>query len=153
MFISEEASDLNISNSLLIVDTTEQSYSTWKIPEPQNGVRARSEATMVWLPVGAKGMLVIIGGMLEPTGLMNLGTAWDDDTHEQGNNFTKEISLYDVASERWFTQNLRPGSSEPGPLARACAVVATDRRDESRVHREFPRLSLAREVANSCNYC
>lgn len=68
----------------------------------------------------------MIGGVLEPTDIFNRGRAWKNDTLEVGNNFTSVFSVYDIASDRWFTQQKLAASAEPlTHLAQFCTGVAS----------------------------
>lgn len=128
--------ELEQSSSLIIVNTTSQSDSFWTIPALPNGIRSRTRAMVNWIPVGSQGMLVVVGGALNPIDLMNSFQPWDNNTMEQGNNFTQEILLYDIASTRWFVQDIKEGSSFPTRLTQACSVVAT-RFDDTYTHRKL----------------
>lgn len=136
--ISYQDLDTELSNTLLIVDTSVQNSAEWTIPALPGNIRTRAEAGLVWIPAGEQGMLVVIGGALKPTDALNNNSAsWNDPSIEESNNFTKEISLYDVKNGAWFTQDVQAEGGFPDHrLAQFCAVVATNF-NESNTHRKL----------------
>ncbi|KPI42067.1 uncharacterized protein AB675_5666 [Cyphellophora attinorum] len=123
--VDDGIDNLTLSDGLVIVDTTEQTVSHWTIPALGVGIQSRAEATLAWIPAGEQGMLVAVGGVLNPSDIFSPYGPWTNDSMEQGNNFTKEIHLFDVASSTWFRQAIADGSPCPPRLARACGVVST----------------------------
>lgn len=122
-------------NSLLKVDTSVYEASAWyNISLPDN-VKARAEASLTWVPTGPKGILVVIGGVPNPVDVTspsvfgctpvgnNATTQITQTNNVQGSSFMGNVSIYDVASGRWYVQAT---SGTPPPVsAQACAVVAS----------------------------
>jgi hypothetical protein len=128
------------SNYLLRVNTSEQGTAYWD-PEglpTDPPIRTRAEGGLVWIPAGDMGMLVAIGGTYNGTYLYN--TTYKKENPEVSNNFTHEISLYDIANRRWYIQNIDANSWSPGTLVSFCAIVATEGEGMNR-HRESTQSS------------
>lgn len=132
-----------LSNTLLVVNTKDQGFGQWAVPGLPFNVRTRAQASLAWIPAGDQGMLVAIGGSLEPTDIFNFFLPWDNSS-KADNNFTEEASIYDIANERWFTQAIETDDSRgwPKTLASSCVVVAShfdksETLDKSNTHRKF----------------
>jgi hypothetical protein len=140
--IDDGIDNLTLSDGLVIVDTTEQTVSHWTIPALGAGIQSRAEATLSWIPAGEQGMLVAVGGVLNPSDIFSPYGPWTNDSMEQGNNFTKEIHMFDVASSTWFRQPIADGSPSPPRLARACGVVGShfNKTHKADSHRKLIRL-------------
>lgn len=54
------------SKSFITLDTSSQLSETWKNDTLPKDVKARSNAEVVWVPVGKQGILVVIGGVTYP---------------------------------------------------------------------------------------
>lgn len=127
-------SDVELSDYLLTVDTSEQGAAKWDPTGLPPNIRTRAEAGLAWIPAGEKGMLIAIGGALSPTD-SNYYTPGNDSSVEAGNNFTEEISIYDISHNRWFTQNVQDTTTgHPPRMAQFCVVVASNFND-SQTHR------------------
>ncbi|ETN46419.1 uncharacterized protein HMPREF1541_00603 [Cyphellophora europaea CBS 101466] len=115
-----------VSRTLITVDTAEQKNADWQYIDPTSDtILTRAHARMVWIPVGEQGLLIVVGGVLAPTDVLNNNIAWPNDTMEVGNNFTQEFAVYDIASRTWFSQPLKSNSFYPDiNLAQFCTVVA-----------------------------
>lgn len=55
-----------ISNYLITVNMTTQGSETWSNKTLQSPVKGRASPELVWVPVGAKGILVALGGVVFP---------------------------------------------------------------------------------------
>jgi hypothetical protein len=55
-----------ISNYLVTVDMALQNFETWTNKSLPNPVKGRASPELVWVPVGAKGILVALGGVVFP---------------------------------------------------------------------------------------
>ncbi|KAL7787506.1 hypothetical protein V8C37DRAFT_263037 [Trichoderma ceciliae] len=112
-----------ISNSLITVNMTEQGFETWSNKTLTGQAKGRASSALVWVPVGAKGILVALGGVVFPE--------YANATHQSQNakasesqspDFMRVIDVYDVAGDKWYTQ---PTVDGPSTRARGCAVAAT----------------------------
>ncbi|KOS23271.1 RING finger protein B [Escovopsis weberi] len=123
-----DATASNASNTLIAVDMGTQNFPKWSNKTLPSEIRARSNAAVVWVPVGGQGILVVIGGTTFPD--------WADVSRKSYNEsqskildaaFMQTIDIYDVESDTWYQQSTNNGGhSRPTPSARSrgCAVVA-----------------------------
>lgn len=111
-----------VAKTLIALDMAEQQNESWKNDTLPSTIPGRAGAELVWVPVGSKGILVALGGVLYPE--------WDNFLRASRNNtgsrenspeFMSTIDIYDVASGQWYRQ---PTVDGPGQLSRGCAVVA-----------------------------
>lgn len=112
----------NVSNTFITLDMSTQQQETWVNVTLPPSVAARANPELVWVPVGAKGLLVALGGVVFPE--------FTSSSHQSSNAaaseaespaFMTNIDVYDVAGNEWYQQ---PTSGGPGQLTRGCAVVA-----------------------------
>lgn len=76
----------------------------------------------MWLPVSSQGVLVAIGGVVDPP---ELAYGMHDSAEQNaGNdvdpNFMTTLPVYDIASQVWFPQEA--SGDIPGPLTDFCAI-------------------------------
>ncbi|KAG5981128.1 hypothetical protein E4U55_003264 [Claviceps digitariae] len=111
-----------ISDTLIGLDMSIQLDEKWSNTTLPDKIRGRSNAEVVWVPVGKHGILVVLGGVVYPE--------WATNGHKSANEtasqlespeFMRVIDIYDVASKEWYQQ---PTQGGPGARARGCAVVA-----------------------------
>lgn len=57
---------INISNTLITLDMTTQNEQSWSNVTLPDNIPGRANPELVWVPVGAKGILVAIGGVIYP---------------------------------------------------------------------------------------
>jgi hypothetical protein len=112
----------NVSNTFITLDMSTQQQETWVNVTLPPSIAARANPELVWVPVGAKGLLVALGGVVFPE--------FTSSSHQSSNAaaseaespaFMTNIDVYDVAGNEWYQQ---PTSGGPGQLTRGCAVVA-----------------------------
>ncbi|KAL1887572.1 hypothetical protein Sste5346_010125 [Sporothrix stenoceras] len=116
---------INVSNTLITVDMATQNQETWTNVTLPPTVSGRANPELVWVPVGAQGILVAIGGVVDPqwvsiSGISENAAASAADSPA----FVTTIDVYDVAGKTWYKQPTT-GGGNVGQRARACAVVAT----------------------------
>ncbi|KAF4450892.1 hypothetical protein F53441_6031 [Fusarium austroafricanum] len=112
----------NVSNTLITLNMEEQLYETWTNTTLKN-VKGRSNAEVVWVPVGKKGVLVVLGGVVYPEWAGRSGkSANESESEKQSPEFMQTIDIYDIESKSWYQQETKDG---PGTRTRGCAVVAT----------------------------
>ncbi|GAO13216.1 hypothetical protein UVI_02025650 [Ustilaginoidea virens] len=114
---------MNVSNTLVGLDMAAQLEEKWSNTTLPSMVHGRANPEVVWVPVGKQGILLVLGGVLNPE--------WATATHKSenetesrlsGQDFMRVIDIYDVASKEWHQQ---PTSGRgPGSRTRGCAVVA-----------------------------
>ncbi len=57
---------LNVSNTLISLDLTTQLSEKWSNDTLPDKIKGRSNAEVVWVPVGKRGILVVLGGVVYP---------------------------------------------------------------------------------------
>lgn len=55
-----------VSNTFISLDLSVQGGEVWKNVTLPSGTRSRADPSMVWVPVGEKGILVVMGGVTYP---------------------------------------------------------------------------------------
>lgn len=119
-----------LADTMLKVNmTTPDGSSDWSsIPVPTDIVAPRADGALAWVPVGAQGAVIVIGGVEYPSAVIQSGTCTLNNTikaldNSTGAAFMSQVSVYDVATGAWYVQ---PTSGEQPPqTAQACAVVAS----------------------------
>lgn len=126
-YLSSKQSPTNISNTMIQVDMTDQLTEKWANKTLPEKIQGRSNAEVVWVPVGEQGILVVIGGAVYPywAGGGTPVSPDEDAAKEEGPKFMSTIDIYDIANDEWYQQN---ATDSPGARARGCAVlgVASD---------------------------
>ncbi|KAI8960056.1 hypothetical protein F5Y11DRAFT_349897 [Daldinia sp. FL1419] len=111
----------NTSDYLITVDLATQQEETWK-NETLGSTPSRADPSVVWVPVGEQGILVVLGGVTYPSYLnFNDKSTNEAQSKKDSPGFMRNIDIYDVASGKWYQQT---AESSPPQLARGCAVVA-----------------------------
>ncbi|KAL6913381.1 hypothetical protein FSST1_011141 [Fusarium sambucinum] len=112
----------NVSDTFIMLNLEDQFYETWT-NKTLKGVKGRANAEVVWVPVGKKGILVVLGGVVYPQWAgQSRKSANEEESKKQSPKFMQTIDIYDVENDKWYQQETKDG---PGALTRGCAVVAT----------------------------
>ncbi|CAK7212564.1 hypothetical protein SBRCBS47491_001509 [Sporothrix bragantina] len=115
---------INVSDTLITVDMATQNSETWTNATLAPSVSGRANPSVVWVPVGAQGILVAVGGVVDPEWVSVSGKSKDVNASTAASPaFLTTIDVYDVASKKWYQQPTT-GGSELGQRTRGCAVVA-----------------------------
>lgn len=61
-----DSTAVNVSNTLISVDFTTQNFEKWSNVTLPDSISGRASAELVWVPVGEKGILVALGGVVDP---------------------------------------------------------------------------------------
>ena len=124
--IFQDEDSANVSaNSLISVDMSMQRGEKWANDTIPSRISPRADAQLVWIPVSGQGVLVAIGGVMPPEELSSTGLN-DTETSQskaQSPTFMTSLPIYDIASRRWYLQNIT-GNDAPGQLTEFCSVVA-----------------------------
>ncbi|GKT93087.1 kelch repeat protein [Colletotrichum tofieldiae] len=114
---------VNTSNFLVTLDMSEQLFETFSNQSLPGTIQARANPEVVWVPVGAEGILVVLGGVTYPE-YVNSSHKSDDafQSQQQSPTFMETIDIYDVAGNKWYQQKTE--GTKPPALARGCAVLA-----------------------------
>lgn len=60
------ATAVNVSDTLISVDFATQNQEIWNNYTLPNSISGRANPELVWVPVGEKGILVALGGVIDP---------------------------------------------------------------------------------------
>ncbi|KAH6855680.1 hypothetical protein B0I37DRAFT_402400 [Chaetomium sp. MPI-CAGE-AT-0009] len=114
---------VHVSDTLITLDMERQRFETFKNETLPPGIPGRANPELVWVPVGRRGILVALGGVVYPD-FANANRTSTNETASisQSPGFISTIDIYDVASGQWHRQKTTGGPSEQ--LTRGCAVVA-----------------------------
>ncbi|KAK4683263.1 hypothetical protein QC764_123530 [Podospora pseudoanserina] len=111
-----------VSDTLITLSLEKEQRPDWTNKTLPKDVPGRAGAELVWVPVGTKGILVALGGVVDPSFIKINGRSSDpDNNREKSREFMSTIDIYDVAGDRWYRQKTSDG---PEALSRGCAVVA-----------------------------
>jgi hypothetical protein len=114
------------TESFIQVDLSDSQGPQWSTQTWPPGVRPRASAQLVWLPVSSQGVLIAIGGVIDPQDL-TYDSIYDNSSQALESShisptFMTSIPIYDIANQQWYTQNTTGPS--PGQLCNFCSVVA-----------------------------
>lgn len=110
------------SDTFIKVDMTTADDAAFQSLAWPTGFVPRAEGALVWLPYGAKGVLVAIGGVEVPGDLFLFPPR---DT--QDGPFMTELAVYDIDADSWYVQQTLETGEKPTQLASFCtAVVPTE---------------------------
>ncbi|KAI1386167.1 uncharacterized protein F4822DRAFT_307178 [Hypoxylon trugodes] len=113
----------NVSNTFITLDMGTQQAESWKNVTLPTGTPSRASPSMVWVPVGEQGILVVVGGVTYPDyDNYELTSQNEAQSKKDSPSFMSNIDIYDVASNKWYQQ---PTSGSPPQYAKGCAIVAT----------------------------
>ncbi|KAI0908177.1 hypothetical protein F4823DRAFT_564049 [Ustulina deusta] len=113
----------DVSDTLITLDLSKQQSEKWSNSTLQDGISSRANPSVVWVPVGEQGILVVLGGVSYP----EYSTASHESPNEAQSKkdspgYMANIDVYDIAGGKWYQQ---PTEEAPPALAMGCAVVAT----------------------------
>ncbi|KAJ5355145.1 uncharacterized protein N7496_012357 [Penicillium cataractarum] len=114
------------ADTLITVDMSIMGNSSWTNTTLPPNIPGRANAELVWVPVSDSGVLVAIGGVVDPvqfyqnTGLNTTQTA---ESKKISPTFMETVSVYDVKSQKWYMQNTT--GDTPPQLTQFCSVLAS----------------------------
>ncbi|EEP78101.1 predicted protein [Uncinocarpus reesii 1704] len=120
------------ANSLVSVDMSKWRDEEWDKSTLPPDIIPRGKAELAWVPVSDSGVLIAIGGVPYPEDVFKGGSLTANQTRDNerlGDSFMKTVSIYDIASKKWFTQNTT-GIAPPG-RSDFCSVVASAKNGSS----------------------
>ncbi|KAL2158621.1 hypothetical protein VTH06DRAFT_4103 [Thermothelomyces fergusii] len=119
---NESTSASTVSNRLITMDMANPVRVTFTNDTLPGNIPGRANPELVWVPVGSRGILVALGGVVYPDWVNDIMmSANETASKEQSPEFMSTIDIYDVESREWYRQKTTGG---PGQLTRGCAVVA-----------------------------
>ncbi|KAL4864572.1 hypothetical protein BDV12DRAFT_188824 [Aspergillus spectabilis] len=123
--IFDNGSATALSNRMIKVDMTEMRDPVWTNVSLPSYVPARANAEAVWIPVSEQGVVVLIGGVVNPETLSADGLSDSEEAESEriSPSLMEIVSVYDVANERWYIQNTT--GDIPPQLTQFCSVYAS----------------------------
>ncbi|KAI1142125.1 hypothetical protein F5Y05DRAFT_402113 [Hypoxylon sp. FL0543] len=111
----------NVSDTLITLDMSTQQQEIWTNVTLPPGTPSRANPSVVWVPVGEQGILVVIGGVTYPDyNNANRTSQNAAQSNKDSPGFMSKIDVYDIAGNKWYQQ---PAQSSPPQLAKGCAVL------------------------------
>lgn len=130
----------NVSNTFITLDLSNSQSGKWFNKTLPDIIPSRANPSVVWVPVGEQGILVVLGGVSYPS--------YDNNNHTSANEaqsvsctqtslagkllksqqekvspgYMSNVDIYDIASDTWYQQHTM---GAPPQLAMGCAVVAS----------------------------
>ncbi|KAG0649494.1 Kelch repeat-containing [Hyphodiscus hymeniophilus] len=114
------------SLTLIELDMSVQQKEVWSNQTLPNSVPGRASAEIVWVPVSEQGVLVAMGGVIDPV-FASISLANNDSTNKASEatspGFMQTVSVYDIANKVWYNQVT--SGTVPPQLTEGCTVVAS----------------------------
>ena len=117
------------AESLIQVDMSSAQQATWSNLTLPTSVTPRANAQLVWVPVSSQGVLIVIGGVIDPTELEYGGVynaSQGAESQLVSPTFMTSLPVYDIASQKWFVQNTSGVVPQGWQLSEFCSVVANE---------------------------
>ncbi|OAF61385.2 hypothetical protein VC83_02064 [Pseudogymnoascus destructans] len=115
------------SRDLISVDMATQMEEVWTNDTIKSTVPGRASPEMVWVPVGKSGLLVVIGGVVDPVfanASFTLTAEKMANSQLKSPAFLTTVSVYDIESKSWFQQDTTGGPKDTA-WTQGCTVVAS----------------------------
>ncbi|TGJ86882.1 hypothetical protein E0Z10_g1893 [Xylaria hypoxylon] len=120
--LNNSLNPLNVSNTLITLDIS-QASPKWSNTTLPNGIPSRANPSVVWVPVGEQGILVVLGGVSYPYYSTSAQVSLNEpQSRKDSPGYMANVDIYDIASGKWYQQTT---IGAPPQLAMGCAVVAT----------------------------
>jgi len=114
------------ADTLITMNMTVMRDGDWTNSTLPNYITGRANAELVWVPVSGSGVLVAIGGVVDPVEFWrDTGLNASQRAHSEkiSPTFMETVSVYDVDSQTWFLQNTT--GDTPPQLTQFCSVIAS----------------------------
>ncbi|KAI9678265.1 MAG: hypothetical protein M1817_006210 [Caeruleum heppii] len=112
-----------IADTLISVDMSTMRREQWSNDSLPNSVPGRANAEVVWIPTASRGLLVAIGGVINPESAYSiLSDDMKTESQDTSPGFMRTVSIYDVDSRTWYSQDT--SGETPPQLTQFCSVVA-----------------------------
>jgi hypothetical protein len=114
------------ADTLITLDMSVMSDGKWTNDTLPSYIPTRSNAELVWVPVSESGVLVAIGGVVEPIQFFRNDKENSSRTAESKTispTFMQTVSVFDVESKTWYLQNTT--GDIPPQLTEFCSVLAS----------------------------
>ncbi|RDW58120.1 kelch repeat protein [Coleophoma cylindrospora] len=122
---SSENADVE-SETLIQLNMTSQQQEVWSNFTLPSSVPPRANAEIVWVPVSEQGILVAVGGVINPSyaNINQTNNAANAAASQRiSPTFMSTVSVYDIAKQTWYEQPTSGGG--PGALTQGCTVLAS----------------------------
>ncbi|KAL2793419.1 hypothetical protein BJX66DRAFT_338881 [Aspergillus keveii] len=123
--IWRNATATNLSQQVITLDMSSRDEARWSnVTLPQH-VPARAGAGAVWVPISRRGIVVLIGGVLQLESIYPEGLTDEQEAESirASAAFMQTVSVYDIATDEWYNQNTT--GDIPPPLTQFCSVYAS----------------------------
>lgn len=112
------------ADTLITVNMTVMESEKWANDTLPSYIQGRANAELVWVPVSESGVLVAIGGVVEPAGTIESLTSTQKAHSEKVSpTFMETVSVYDIDTKTWYLQNTT--GDTPPQLTEFCSVLAS----------------------------
>ncbi|KAJ5542070.1 hypothetical protein N7461_008073 [Penicillium sp. DV-2018c] len=114
------------ADTLITLDMSTLQDGKWTNDTLPSYIPGRSSAELVWVPVSESGVLVAIGGVVEPIEFFRNEKSNSSRTEESKKispTFMETVSVFDVKSKKWYLQ--KTTGDIPPQLTEFCSVLAS----------------------------
>ncbi|KAJ8133299.1 hypothetical protein O1611_g327 [Lasiodiplodia mahajangana] len=114
---------INVSDTLITLDLSDPQLGKWTNYTLPDSIPSRADPSVVWVPVGEQGILVVLGGVFDPDyNNANVTSLNEAQSEMVSPGYMVNINIYDVANRTWYSQKT---VEAPPQRAMGCAVVAS----------------------------
>ncbi|KAJ5653608.1 hypothetical protein N7490_000611 [Penicillium lividum] len=112
------------ADTFITVNMSVMRSETWQNSTLPSYIQGRANAELVWVPVSESGVLVAIGGVVDPAGsFISLNSTQKALNEDLSPTFMETVSVYDVKTKIWYLQNTT--GDTPPQLTEFCSVLAS----------------------------
>lgn len=136
---NRSTSPTRIVDSLITLDMKEQQNEQWKNSTLPPGISGRANPELVWVPVGAKGILVVLGGVVFPDFISVISGTSENETESVSNT----LICTRCTDSNWQTEGKKSHIHDYNRCIRCCerpmVQSADDRRQSWTTHSRLCR--------------
>ncbi|KAJ5724928.1 hypothetical protein N7493_006656 [Penicillium malachiteum] len=112
------------ADTFVTVNMTVMRSEVWDNVTLPSNIQGRANAELVWVPVSTNGVVVAIGGVINPAELyIELSSEQETESKDVSPGFMEQIPVYDVGTQTWYLQNTT--GDTPPQLTQFCSVLAS----------------------------
>ncbi|KAJ5144048.1 Galactose oxidase/kelch beta-propeller [Penicillium bovifimosum] len=114
------------AHTLITLDMSTIQDGKWTNDTLPSYIPGRANAELVWVPVSDSGVLVAIGGVIDPIQFFRTSKSNSSRTEESKKispTFMETVSVFDVKSQKWYLQ--KTTGDIPPQLTEFCSVLAS----------------------------
>jgi hypothetical protein len=99
----------NLSHQVITVDMSSVNESEWSNVTLPDHVPGRAGGGAVWVPISERGVLVLIGGVVQLESIYAAGLTEEQEAESirASAAFMQTVSVYDIATDRWYVPDRR----------------------------------------------